>query len=109
MTIRDAYTSWAPTYDQDRNLTRDLDAQVTRQILGKSHFQSILELGCGTGKNTELLARIGKQVLAFDFSEGMIERARQKIQASQVSFTATDITRGWPCPDRSVDLVVCNL
>ena len=33
MTIRDAYNAWAATYDTDRNLTRDLDAQVTRATL----------------------------------------------------------------------------
>jgi len=69
----------------------------------------ILELGCGTGKNTQLLAAIGEQVLAFDFSDGMIDRARSKLRLENVTFTVADITRRWDCEDQSVDLVVCNL
>ena len=58
MTIRDAYTDWSTTYDSDRNLTRDLDQHVARQQLANLRCKSILELGCGTGKNTPLLASI---------------------------------------------------
>jgi protein-L-isoaspartate O-methyltransferase len=35
----------------------------------------VLEIGCGTGKNTSVLAQIGEKVLALDFSENMIEKA----------------------------------
>jgi malonyl-CoA O-methyltransferase len=67
--VRDAYNSWAATYDIDRNLTRDLDAQITREVLAGSRYSLILEIGCGTGKNTQLLAEIGENVTALDFSE----------------------------------------
>ena len=79
MDIRDAYTHWSETYDQDHNLTRDLDQSVSRQLLSGSSYASILEIGCGTGKNTVWLAELGEQVLALDFSEGMLARARQKL------------------------------
>src|SRR5712692_9637188 len=73
MDIHAAYSDWSATYDLDHNRTRDLDQQVTRDTLGNLSFKSILEIGCGTGKNTALLARIGGKVLALDFSEAMIE------------------------------------
>lgn len=104
-----AYTEWATTYDTDRNLTRDLDEQVTRAILGVQRYHAILECGCGTGKNTGLLASLGEQVLALDLSDGMLARARAKGFGPSVSFARADITRPWPCADRSVDLVTCNL
>ncbi len=109
MNIQQAYTDWSDTYDQDRNLTRDLDAIVTKEILANLRCQSILEIGCGTGKNTALLARIGRQVLAIDFSPGMIEKAREKLSLANVTFNAADITHAWPGKDQSFDLVVCNL
>lgn len=109
MDIRDAYTHWSGTYDQDRNLTRDLDQFVTRQVLSGTKVESILEIGCGTGKNTALLAGLGERVLALDFSEGMLARARQKVRAANVAFDVADLTRPWPCPEQSTDLVVCNL
>jgi malonyl-CoA O-methyltransferase len=109
MNIQQAYTDWSDTYDQDRNLTRDLDAIVTKEILANLRCESILEIGCGTGKNTALLARVGRQVLAIDFSTGMIEKAREKLSLANVTFNAADITHAWPGEDQSFDLVVCNL
>ena len=109
MTIQDAYTDWSATYDSDRNLTRDLDRHVARQQLAKLRCKSILELGCGTGKNTPLLASIGEQVQALDFSAGMIEKARAKVTAPNVTFESADITKRWPSQDESFDLIVCNL
>jgi ubiquinone/menaquinone biosynthesis C-methylase UbiE len=109
MEIHEAYTDWSATYDSDRNLTRDLDQEVTRETLANLNFESILELGCGTGKNTELLAEIGKHVHALDFSAGMIEKAKAKLRLPNVTFEIADITHRWPVGNESFDLVICNL
>src|SRR6185295_8239815 len=108
MQIKEAYTDWSATYDSDRNLTRDLDQRVASQILGKLRCRSILELGCGTGKNTAMLAEIAEHVRAFDFSRGMIEKAREKVGRSNVTFAMADITRPWPVAAASTDLIVCD-
>lgn len=109
MNVCDAYNQWAVTYDSDRNLTRDLDQIVTRETLGNGRYTSILELGCGTGKNTLLLAQLGERVQSLDFSEAMLSQARSKQPGTNVTFSVADLTQPWPCADRSVDLVVCNL
>lgn len=109
MTIQDAYNTWAATYDTDRNLTRDLDARVTREMLGSVQGARILELGCGTGKNTVFLAEISTRLRAMDFSEAMLAKAWAKVSAPHVTFTAADLTQPWPCESAVVDLVVGNL
>lgn len=109
MSIQKAYNEWSETYDSDENLTRDLDQQVTREALASLHFHSILEIGCGTGKNTAFLVQIGAHVHALDFSEGMIEKAREKVKAENVEFSVADLTQKWPCEATSYDLIVCNL
>lgn len=109
MNIQKAYNDWSETYDTDENLTRDLDQKVTREVLANLHFTSILEVGCGTGKNTSFFAQIGESVFAVDFSEGMIEKARQKVQEENVRFSMMDITRTWKAEDQSFDLIACNL
>ncbi len=109
MKVQQAYTEWSTTYDQDRNLTRDTDEVVTRETLKNSHFRSILEIGCGTGKNTAFLASIADRVQALDLSEAMLARARNKLSGEQVTFTVADIRERWPCTERSFDLVTCNL
>jgi ubiquinone/menaquinone biosynthesis C-methylase UbiE len=109
MNIQKAYNEWSTSYDADKNLTRDLDQKVTREALANLHFNSILEIGCGTGKNTAFLAQIGESVRALDFSQGMIEKAKEKVQAKNVRFSVADITKKWPCNNGEFDLVVCNL
>jgi malonyl-CoA O-methyltransferase len=109
MTIQHAYTTWAATYDHNRNRTRDLDQHITRQPLSGTRSPTSLEIGCGTGKNTALLVQIGDEVRALDFSEGMLAKAREKITAPHVTFTQTDLTAPWPCPDQWATLVVGNL
>jgi malonyl-CoA O-methyltransferase len=109
MSVQTAYNEWSQTYDSDRNLTRDLDEQVMRETLASWHFDSILEIGCGTGKNTAFLAALGTRVHALDFSEGMIDKAREKVRAENVKFSLADLTQRWPCEDQAYDLVVCNL
>lgn len=107
--IKKAYDAWADTYDSDRNLTRDLDHEATRTTLADIRCQTILELGCGTGKNTAFLTGIGEKVYAADFSEGMLAKAKHRPGLEHVIFYLADIRQRWPCDDHSVDLVVCNL
>jgi malonyl-CoA O-methyltransferase len=109
MHIQQAYNAWSDTYDVDDNLTRDLDQTVTEKVLGNLRVNSLLEIGCGTGKNTPLLAQIGKSVTAVDFSAGMIAQAKAKVKAQNVTFQEADITRPWPVADASQQLITCNL
>ncbi len=109
MNVQDAYGSWSLTYDTDPNRTRDLDALVTRKLLGDEHHRRILEIGCGTGKNTEFLAQICDELRALDLSAEMIERAKARVPRPHVTFALADLTAPWPCEDAEADLISCNL
>jgi len=109
MNIQNSYNEWSEMYDSNENLTRDLDERVTREALSNFRFKSILEIGCGTGKNTILLVQLGEWVHALDFSQGMIEKAREKVKAENVRFEMADLTQPWNCESAAYDLVVCNL
>jgi ubiquinone/menaquinone biosynthesis C-methylase UbiE len=109
MNIQGAYNEWSQTYDSDENRTRDLDRDVLRRQFDGLHFDTILEIGCGTGKNISFLAQIGQSVRAVDFSQGMIDRAREKVRAENVRFSLMDITQPWEFEDESFDLIVCSL
>lgn len=109
MSVQEAYDGWSASYDADRNLTRDLDARVTREVLAAWHFDSVLEAGCGTGKNTAFYAQIGGTVAAMDFSHRMIARARGKVAAGSVSFLLADLTRPWPYTANTFEFAACNL
>jgi malonyl-CoA O-methyltransferase len=107
--VANAYDRWAAQYDEDRNTTRDLDAAVVRRAPLRVAGRDVLELGCGTGKNTVWLATEARQVHALDFSEGMLAEARRRIDAPHVRFVQHDVRIAWPLAARSVDVVMANL
>ena len=107
--VAGAYDRWAASYDADRNATRDLDAEVVRGAPLAIAGHDVLELGCGTGKNTAWLAERARSVVALDFSEGMLARARERVGAAHVRFVRHDVRAPWPVPDASADVVVGNL
>lgn len=109
MNIQDAYTRWSETYDSDRNLTRDLDHRATQDALANLRFKNIMELGCGTGKNTAFFTQLGRRILALDFSPGMLRQAQAKIRSDRVFFVVADLTKPWPCKEETFELIVCNL
>ncbi len=109
MNTKQAYNSWASQYDSNRNKTRDLEAVALRQTVASVSFSHCLEIGCGTGKNTEWLLTQAKQITAVDLSEEMLAKAKAKIQNSQVQFIQADITEDWIFAVETYDLVTFSL
>lgn len=108
MDNRDAYNRWAGSYDEMRNKTRDLEAEALHSLLEKKDFNSCLEIGCGTGKNTQWLAPRVSRLTAVDFSEEMIARARSK-GLPNVEFVVADVTKKWEFTSSKFDLVSFSL
>lgn len=107
--IASAYDRWSVAYDADDNRTRDLDAQLMRSLLAARRFGCVVEAGCGTGKNTVLLASCSERVIGLDFSAGMLEQARQRGLPQHAELQQHDLVRPWPLPPDSADLVTFNL
>ncbi|MBA2687331.1 MAG: class I SAM-dependent methyltransferase [Gemmatimonadaceae bacterium] len=107
--VRAAYASWAESYDANENRTRDLDAEVLRRHELDIAGRDVLEIGCGTGKNTEWLAQHAESVTALDFSPEMLSLARTRVNVGHVTFIEHDIQRSWPVPDESFNAVIGNL
>ena len=109
MKISDSYDSWASSYDSGRNSTRDLEAEVLRETFLNPHYGNILELGCGTGKNTGWLSEKADFVIALDFSSNMIAKAKQKVTAENVTFIEADLIKEWPVKPGWANLITCSL
>jgi len=109
METSEAYNQWAGQYDTNENKTRDLEALALRSTLSALAFTRCLEIGCGTGKNTEWLMTRAKEITAVDFSEKMLARARQKINSEKVQFIQADITRDWDFASWPYDLLCFSL
>jgi ubiquinone/menaquinone biosynthesis C-methylase UbiE len=109
MDTRKAYDDWSKQYDSNINKTRDLEARALREILSEVDFNSCLEIGCGTGKNTEWLVTKAKRITAVDLSKEMLSKAREKINSDKVQFLQTDITKSWVFTKEKFDLVTFSL
>lgn len=107
--IQKAYDEWAETYDENENPTRDLNFKAIREEELELTGKKVLEVGCGTGLNTEYLAQNADKVVAVDFSERMLKKARQRLVNNNVDFVKADITKSWKFADSSFDLVIANL
>ena len=108
--IQEGYNEWASEYDTMLNKTRDTEAKALQELLQTQTYSSVLELGCGTGKNTNFLRQIALQVTAVDFSEAMLDIARQKIKARNVQFIQANFLENCQfLPLNSCGLVVCSL
>jgi ubiquinone/menaquinone biosynthesis C-methylase UbiE len=107
--VRAAYASWADSYDTNENRTRDLSAVILRKQELDIAGRDVLEIGCGTGKNTEWLAEHAASVIALDLSPEMLAKARLRVSRSHVTFIEHDIQSAWPVGDESVNAVIGNL
>jgi ubiquinone/menaquinone biosynthesis C-methylase UbiE len=109
MTIDKAYNTWADNYDAVENKTRDLEKIAANQTLDKYSYTTVIELGCGTGKNTEWLAEKANSIIGLDFSQEMLLKAKEKIKSDKVQFQQADLTKPWDIKDNYADLISCSL
>lgn len=109
MNVQQAYNSWSETYDSVENKTRDIEARALRESLAKIENLDILEIGCGTGKNTEFLQTKAKKLIGADFSTEMLAKAKAKITAENVEFRGLDLREDWNFALESFDLISCSL
>ena len=109
MSIEKAYNSWAEQYDTNENKTRDLDIKSTIETLSKYEFKNVLELGCGTGKNTGWLLTKAERIIGLDFSQKMLDLAKEKFTDKNVEFKKSDLKKDWEIENQFADLVTSSL
>ncbi len=109
MNIKEAYNQWSAQYDTNENKTRDLEGVAMRTVLKDIEANTCLEIGCGTGKNTSWLAQRAKTLVAVDFSEQMLEKAKLKNEHQNVQFVQADIQQPWHFVTQNVNLVTFSL
>lgn len=95
MNTQEAYNNWSKTYDEVQNKTRDLEAIALRELLANKQIKNVLEIGCGTGKNTEWFVKNVEKIISVDLSEEMLAKAKSKINSDKVTFVQADITQDW--------------
>lgn len=106
---RSGYDQWAPVYDCDGNPLQALEEPRVRALLGDVKKQRVLDMGCGTGRHALWCAEQGATVTAIDFSQGMLDQAKQKPHAEKVTWQTHDLHEPLPFEDAAFDAVVSGL
>ena len=108
----DAYKNLAASYDR---LTNDVDYEATvefyMEILRREGIEprTVVDLACGTGSVTEILARRGYRVTGVDMSEEMLTEAAMKtMDMEQPPMYSCQLLQNLRLP-RGVDMAVCAL
>jgi ubiquinone/menaquinone biosynthesis C-methylase UbiE len=107
--IAAAYDRWADTYDTGINRTRELASTVLRQRGLELAGRDVIEIGCGTGHNTQWLVERAGSVTALDFSEAMLRKAQARVRSPLARFLQHDVRSAWPLADSSADLIIVML
>jgi 2-polyprenyl-3-methyl-5-hydroxy-6-metoxy-1,4-benzoquinol methylase len=86
----------------------------TERLLAVQPGEHVLDIACGNGLVSRKLARLGATVVAFDFSERMLDLARKRTTDPTARITyrlldATDESALLALGERSFDAAVCNM
>jgi methylase of polypeptide subunit release factors len=68
-------------------------SMLRQRLARETALGSTVEFGCGTGFYTETLAGKAERLLATDLSPGMLDLARSRVRAANVTFQPEDCQR----------------
>src|SRR5262245_13098412 len=104
------WSNVADRYDRvvDSQIGGRTRSMVRERVAREGNLGRSVEFGCGTGFYTEVLARKAVTLLATDISPGMLDVARQQVNAPNVTFQAEDCQRT-SLPDGTFDTAFVSL
>lgn len=106
---RSGYDRWAMIYDDELNPLVQLEAPVVREWLAGVRGLRVADVGCGTGRHALWLADAGAEVDAYDFSTGMMAKARAKLASHGVRFHEHTLPDPLPADDGAYDVTLLAL
>jgi SAM-dependent methyltransferase len=100
-----SFAEIAPRYDRLRPLLEGDRRRITRLLEGVKPSDTILEVGCGTGRYTIPIAELSRaRVIGVDQEPRMLEVAREKDRDKRIDWRSGTAYR-LPIADQTVDLV----
>jgi ubiquinone/menaquinone biosynthesis C-methylase UbiE len=102
---------WDGKMEAGETWQRVLIQPPVERLLSLRPGERVLELACGNGEFARRMAELGARVLATDFSDGMLEQARERggaIEYRRLDATDVEAIRALE-PDGPFDATVANM
>ena len=112
--VQEYWNRRAESYDSDgiSSITGDDQREAWRSVLSEytgGNEQRALDVGCGTGEISLVLAELGHDVTGIDLSREMLDRARTKAQQAGMSIEfQTGDAEDVPLSDDAYDFVTAR-
>lgn len=106
--VAQAFSKAAKTYDQHAAFQRQVGQLLMDKLTHDLSDLKVLDLGCGTGYFSQLLALRGAKVTALDLSEAMLTECQSRCESLLVSYIKGDAEH-LPFEDQSFDLIFSSL
>jgi len=93
------FDSHSKRYDENAfTFATNAECDFLAQLLPIGEHHRILDIGCGTGRHSIGLTKLGYEMTGLDLSDGMLEIARKKASAAglDIKFLKADATVGYP-------------
>ncbi len=117
--VQEAWNRIAPWWDdrvgaEGNDFHQVLVAPATERLLALKPDEVVLDIACGNRQFSRRMADLGARVVAFDFSEAFIDRAKARTQehAGRIEYLvldATDRARFLSLGPRRFDAAICTM
>lgn len=109
---------WEKEYQNPKLVTKEADPQASvlaflkflkKEEQYKVEDKTILDLGCGTGRNSNYLAERGNTVIGMEISSTALRIAKERAaegRINNVSYIKQSIGEHFPFPDSHFDLIL---
>lgn len=105
------FNSIAPVYGLFYKAQKKRFAEVIEGVeskLNMSTFETIIDVGCGTGALCSVLQAKGLSVTGIDPAGKMLEIARNKEENKNICFVQADVLEGLPFEDNCFDVAIAS-
>ncbi len=94
-------------YKSQKKRYKKIIEEVSQEI-NLNDYQSIIDLGCGTGALASVLDDMGLKVTAIDAASKMLKIAKKKNKDKEITFIQGDILKPLPFKDHHFDLAIAS-
>ncbi|MCK5812486.1 MAG: class I SAM-dependent methyltransferase [Clostridiales bacterium] len=94
-------------YKSQKKKYAEIIGEIQKQ-LDISSFETIIDIGCGTGALCSVLKDKGLEVTGVEPAKRMLKIGMDKIENKNINFIQADVLKGLPFSEKSFDIAIAS-